>query len=263
MTEERMDVSSTPAPSEDEKELGPQQERVVSEEHWQQVPYRAPPPRPGIKNIRYQSEPQPSWEGKSYYQTEPQAEEWLALPPWEYLAHESGNTTQIGKRLMAALDERCRRGSFGYPKVIPQVRGKVDPAKLPYTTFTHKEQEEVIKAFAHADARCPIQGCETDGALHADLAPVGTRYLGKSDLRDKDGFLRGAFIRPGYGTRIDTPKTVRPRATEYLAHWLAFTMRVDLCCTLFCPIRSETKVPKASCKEVFYDWESLVKHHYD
>ena len=48
-----------------------------------------------------------------------------------------------------------------------------------------------------------------------------------------------------------------------MAHWLAFHMRVDLCCTLFCPIRSETKVPRASCQELFYDWESLVKHLYD
>ena len=83
----------------------------------------------------------------------------LERPPKE---NEIPKLTQIGRRVKRGMWERARRGSMGYPELKKFCNNKDMYGKdLPHETFTHANQLEVVRAFALADGRCPVVGCES------------------------------------------------------------------------------------------------------
>ena len=132
------------------------------------APMKVPPVRVGMKKFIYDADPskQPFWFKQTYYETYPSLPDWMT---WEIsqdmlerpsVEGETPKLTQIGRRVKIGMWERVRRGSQGYPDLKQSCNDKGMFGKdLPYDSFTHSEQIEVIRAFALADGRCPVVGC--------------------------------------------------------------------------------------------------------
>ena len=69
--------------------------------------------------------------------------------------------TQLGRRVKIGLMERTKRGSLGYPELLPKLeRDGMRNKDLSYENFTHEYQRQIIRAFALADGHCPVLNCE-------------------------------------------------------------------------------------------------------
>ena len=71
--------------------------------------------------------------------------------------------TQIGQRVKKGVWERSRRGSLGYPELRAGLgEWGMQAQDLPYDTFNHDDQLQVVHAFTLADGHCPVVGCERE-----------------------------------------------------------------------------------------------------
>ena len=224
------------------------------DEGWHVVP-RTSTRNEGVLKpaIKYTGELQPNWKGKNWLAV---GRDWMQIPKEYPLKDTKGEATALGRRVAVAKLDRGRRGSYGYPDLLPCVKAKMNVDELPYTMMTFEDQKTLIKAFALADGRCPVLGCEssTHDTPKAAAAEGGW-------MRDSGGFLTGAGVEVGYGTRTETT-TFGFRPFEYVDHWLAFHMRVDLCFALFCPydLSNDPKKPSPCDNKVFRTLKSFHDH---
>ncbi len=99
----------------------------------------------------------------------------------------------------------------------------------------------LLEAYALADFRCPILGCEPkyreEGSNKlskpTDFASPAATYWGPE--RDSQGNFTGIGVSPGLGTNPD-PSSVRIRSLFIVQHWMAWHMKSGLNLVLPCLI---------------------------
>ena len=138
-------------------------------------------------------------------------------------------------RWQAALTARRWVGLTGVPMLMPRAAAGVDANQLPFFNWTLDGQRALARAYALADGRCPVIGCEPapvdQHTRPRHLTPIATFSPG----RDSDGFLTGEGILEG-AVAGTAGGDVRLRGDTLYAHWLAFHMQCGLTLTFPCPI---------------------------
>ena len=77
---------------------------------------------------------------------------WTKPPAWK----PSRLSRRMAERWDRVIRQRQRVGSDHPVELVGTVGGSVDPRKLPYTHWDYRGQEEIIKAYALNDLRCPV-----------------------------------------------------------------------------------------------------------
>ena len=123
---------------------------------------------------------------------------------------------------MFAQLQHQRFGVTGYPLLMPELEGKVRPEKLPVITWMAGNQRMLVKAYALADGRCPVKGCEPH---HVDYhTRLVATYIGQDVHHRND---QGEHCMTDVGVK---PGTFAKMAVSGLDvcpdhignHWLAF-----------------------------------------
>ena len=146
------------------------------------------------------------------------------------------------------------RGHIGYPCLRPEVTVKVQ--ELPFEEFSKANLIALCQAYAEADFRCPVAGCEdcTSSLFH----PVA-RCTGLDTPRQHGtGDFLGVGVQPGLGVR--EPDTVQVDPELILAHWQAWHMRRGSCVILPCMAYDVECQTATGDEHIFYGRRAAARH---
>ncbi len=175
---------------------------------------------------------------------------------------DSGGDHELERRFQECFNTSLTYGHTELPQLLalPQLeKGEVYAPNLPWARFNAQTWETLVEAYALADLRCPVMGCEDKHKFGKDQKPVLTTredfpepvgtYFGPE--RDNKGFFRGLGLCTGLGTN-SKPNSVKINLHHFIRHWVTFHMKAGLAMILPCPITEgeEGQVSNHKCSHV-------------
>ena len=150
--------------------------------------------------------------------------------------------SHFGLRFDSTRRERDRQGTLLVLKLSPLVHKNVKryhsdfddivkSFKLPTGSMTMEDQRLIIRLYALADGRCPIEGCEPLKLLALCtpllLSTAGYQIVSSTGaVRDAKEYLTGVGIyKACCADNQDSSVIVRPNE-RIVPHWLTFHMRL-------------------------------------
>ena len=163
---------------------------------------------------------------------------------------------RFDERWAAVKPYKEGRGHTGYPDLLSDVT--VRSSDLPYEEFTDDNVAALMQAFAEADFKCPVDGCEVE---HESLLHPVARCETHTAPRDEEDNFFGIGVMDGLG--VKDPIQVQVEQDLILTHWQAYHMRRGNCIVLPC-LAYHTKCTGAKGAEhVFFGTTAAKKHLLD